>query len=73
LNAQPGEPTCVIWPGEYGARVEPLEIFDELDRVVARGGEEIQLVGGYAPSGDPRLTHGGRLFSASRVTDKVRR
>lgn len=72
-SAQPSEPTYVMWPGEYGARVEPLEIFDERNRLVAGAGQEVQLVGGHVPSHDPRLTPSGRLFVASHVTDKVHR
>jgi hypothetical protein len=72
LSASPGSRIHLMWPAEYGARADPLAILDENDVVVARGGDDVHVVGGYLSSDDPRAPRGGRTFAVSRVADEPR-
>ena len=62
-----GELLLTIWPGEYRARVNPLVLLDGQDQVVARGGEELRVSGGFLPSGDPRTTGHERVFCVGQI------
>jgi hypothetical protein len=62
-----GDRTQLMWPAEYAAQTNPLMILDENDLVVARGGEDVHVVGGYLPSDDRRAPRGGRIFAVSRI------
>jgi hypothetical protein len=63
-----GQLLLVMWPGGFGARIDPLEILDEAGEVVARGGELITVAGGFLKSGDPRTLGHDAVFSAWQVS-----
>lgn len=42
-----GQLTLVMWPGNFRARFDPLEIIDNHNQTVARGGCSVRLAGGY--------------------------
>jgi hypothetical protein len=67
LEHSDGGRTVTIWPGEYRARLEPLQLLDERGAVVARGGDEISVVGGFLPASDPRTSGADPVFFASRI------
>jgi hypothetical protein len=67
LVGSSGDRTDLMWPAEYGACADPLTVLDENDVVVARGGEDVHVVGGYLPADDHRAPCGGRMFAVSRV------
>jgi hypothetical protein len=68
LARSDGELLATMWPGEYRARLEPLMIVDEEQRVIARGGEHVNVVGGFLPPGDSRAVgHDRGVFSVSQV------
>jgi hypothetical protein len=63
-----GELVATMWPDEYRARWEPLVLLDEQERLVARGGQEVHVVGGFLPSDDARASSYSRgLFAVSRT------
>ena len=60
--------TALTLPGEYTAQLDPFELLDEHGCTVARGGEEIAVMGGFLPSDDPRAVGYERgVFCAGRV------
>lgn len=67
LQHDNGERVLTMWPGEYSARLAPLELLNERGEVVASGGQTIYVVGGFLPDSDPRAGGRGRVFFASRV------
>jgi hypothetical protein len=55
-------------PGEYTARLDPFELLDEHGHTIARGGEEITVMGGFPPDDDRRaMGHEGGAFCAGKV------
>jgi hypothetical protein len=50
--------------------LEPLVLLDEHERPVARGGQEVVVVGGFLPSNDARACSYSRgLFAVSRTIE----
>jgi len=49
-----GQLTLVMWPGDFRARFDPLEIIDNHNRTVVHGGRAVLLAGGYLKTGDAR-------------------
>lgn len=62
-----GELLATMWPGEYRARFDPLVVLDEHARIVARGGEQLHVSGGFLPTEDSRISAYERVFFVSRV------
>jgi hypothetical protein len=62
-----GSRIAVMWPGEYRARLDPLEILNERGEVVAAGSASVHLTGGHLPRDDLRLGDRRRVFFASRA------
>jgi hypothetical protein len=58
-----------MWPGNFQARFDPLEILDHHGDVVARGGQFVTVAGGFLKSGDPRSLGHVRVFSAWQVSE----
>lgn len=67
-----GELVPTMWPGEYRARLGPLVLLNEERRLVARGGEEVHVVGGFLPQGDPRTAGYAGVFFASKIAREPR-
>ena len=67
LQHNDGERVLIIWPGECSARLAPLELLNERGEVVARGGQTIDVVGGFLPDSDSRAGDRHCVFFASRV------
>jgi hypothetical protein len=60
--------TALMLPGEYSARVDPLELLDEHGHTIASGGDEIVVVGGFLPGDDARAVgYEQGVFCAGRV------
>ena len=68
LTDNNGQRTVVMWPGNFRARLDPLEIVDNQGNVVARGAEFVIVTGNLLPDGDPRLLSHKRVFSAWQVS-----
>lgn len=70
LERASSEKIALMWPAEFEAFFDPLEIVDETGAVIGRAGEVVQLVGGFLPDG-----HQGwgapRIFSARRVEHRT--
>lgn len=67
-----GQLTLVMWPGNFRARFDPLEVIDHQGAVVARGGEAVTMAGGFlVKAGDPRKLGHDRVFSAGKVSRDV--
>jgi hypothetical protein len=47
----------VMWPSGYSAKLDPLELVDAEGKTVVKGGDELVLVGGYAPVSASLCTH----------------
>jgi hypothetical protein len=62
-----GELLATMWPGEYRARLDPLIVLDEEGRIVARGGAQLFVSGGFLPPADPRIAGYTGVFYVSRV------
>jgi hypothetical protein len=60
-----------MWPGNFRARFDPLEVIDDHGEVVARGGEAVTVAGGFLKSGDPRSLGHERAFSAWHVSRRL--
>lgn len=61
----------LVWPREFRANIDPLELLDENGQVLARGGERIAVGGGSFPEettvrGSTRSFH---AWSVSRETE----
>jgi hypothetical protein len=70
LAQSDGELLATMWSGEYQARVDPLVLLDEQKRAIARGGEQLRVVGGFLPADDSRATGYDRgVFSVSRILE----
>jgi hypothetical protein len=67
IETSVGGRIAVMWPGEYRARLDPLEILNERGDVVAAASESVQLTGGHLPGDDPRPGGRRRVFFASRA------
>ncbi len=67
LARDDGELLATMWPGEYRARLDPLVVLDEEGRIVARGGEQLFVSGGFLPPADPRIAGYNGAFYVSRV------
>jgi hypothetical protein len=63
-----GQLTLVMWPGNFRARFDPLEVIDDHGEVVARGGEFVTVAGGLLKPGDPRSLGHELVFSAWEVS-----
>ena len=63
-----GQLTLIMWPGNFRARFDPLEIINEHGDVVARGGEFVTVTGGLLKPGDPRSLGHERVFAAWEVS-----
>lgn len=59
-----GQLTLVMWPGNFHARFDPLEIIDNNGRTVAHGGRSVLVGGGYLKTGDARSLGHQRVFCA---------
>lgn len=71
--AQPnGQLVLMMWPRDFRARFDPLELLDEQGNVVANGGELVTVVGGFLPPGDPRSLGHDRAFAARPVSAAAR-
>ncbi|MBV9001917.1 MAG: hypothetical protein JO304_22865 [Solirubrobacterales bacterium] len=68
LTGTSGQVTLVMWPGNFRARFDPLEVINGDGEVVARGGELVTVAGGYLKPGDPRSLGHERVFSAWQVS-----
>ena len=66
-----GQLTLVMWPGNFRARFDPLEVIDDHGEVVARGGEVATVAGGFLRTGDPRSLGHDRVFSAWQVSQRT--
>jgi hypothetical protein len=64
-----GQLTLVMWPGNFRARFDPLEVIDHNGNVVARGGQFVTVAGGFLKSGDRRSLGHERVFSAWQVSE----
>lgn len=71
LAKDDGELVLTMWPREYRAHLDPLLVLDERGQVIARGGEQLGVSGGYLPDGDPRVGGYRRVFFVSRVVREV--
>jgi hypothetical protein len=60
LQGRDGSLVPVAWPRGYHARFDPLELLDAQGRCVARGGEMVQVGGGFT-AGVPHLAPFERL------------
>jgi hypothetical protein len=56
-----------MWRGSYRASLASLAVLDEDERLVARGGQQLHVSGGFLPAADPRATGYERVFSVSYV------
>jgi len=63
-----GQLTLVMWPGQFRARFDPLEVIDNRDEVVARGGQFVTVTGGFLKLGDPRSLGYDCVFAAWQVS-----
>jgi hypothetical protein len=63
-----GQLVLIMWPREFRARFDPLELLDAEGRVLARGGDEVTVAGGYLKPGDPRSLGHALAFSAWEVS-----
>jgi hypothetical protein len=68
LEKADGELVLTMWPGEYRACLDPLQLLDERGETIVRGAEQLRVSGGYLPDGDPRTGEHGRVFFVSRVS-----
>jgi hypothetical protein len=64
-----GQLTLVMWPGNFHARFDPLEVLDENDRTVAHGGRSVLVGGGYLKTGDARSLGHQRVFCAWEASE----
>lgn len=64
--------TVLMLPGEYRARLDPLELLDENGDLIAREGEWVGATGGFLPPGDPRVVACGPVFSTKRLAKDER-
>jgi hypothetical protein len=64
-----GQLTLVMWPGNFQARFDPLEIIDNHHRTVAHGGRSVLLAGGYLKSDDARALGHQRVFCAWQASE----
>lgn len=62
----------VVWPAGYTARFHPLELLNEVGEIVARGGDEIAVSGGFLPSNPHGICSFG-FDHAFHVNSPVRR
>jgi hypothetical protein len=49
VETGPDRALPVVWPSGYHARLDPLELLDEQNQVVAREGDKVILRGGIRP------------------------
>jgi hypothetical protein len=64
-----GQLTLVMWPENFRARLDLLEIIDNHDQTVARGGRVVLLAGGYLKTQHPRSLGHQRVFSAWQASE----
>lgn len=64
-----GQLTLVMWPGNFHARFDPLEILDNNNRTVAHGGRSVLVGGGYLKTGDARSLGHQRVFCAWQASE----
>jgi hypothetical protein len=58
-----------MWPGNFRARFDPLEIIDNHNQTVAHGGRWVRLAGGYLKTDDPRSLGHQRVFFAWQASE----
>ena len=68
LSDANGQLTLVMWPANYRARFDPLEIIDERGDVVAFGGDRVTVAGGFLKPDDPPSHGHAHVFSAWQVS-----
>ncbi len=68
LAQRSGQLVLMMWPRDFHARFDPLELLDDQGQLLATGGEFVTVVGGFLPDGDPRSLGHKRVFAASKVT-----
>lgn len=64
-----GQLTLVMWPGNFRAHFDPLEVIDDRGEIVARGGRLVLLAGGYLKTQDNRSLGHQRVFSAWQASE----
>jgi hypothetical protein len=64
-----GQLTLVMWPGNFHARIDPLEIVDDHQETVAHGGRLVLLAGGYLKRGDARSLGHQSVFCAWQASE----
>jgi hypothetical protein len=64
-----GQLTLVMWPGNFHARFDPLEILDNHNRTVAHGGRSVLIGGGYLKTGDARSLGHQTVFCAWQASE----
>jgi hypothetical protein len=64
-----GQLTLVMWPADFRARFDPLEVIDAHGEVIARGGRLVTVGGGYLKSADPGSLGHELVFSAWQASD----
>jgi len=66
-----GQLVHMIWPRDFRARFDPLELLDEQGNVIAKGGEFVTVVGGFLKPGDPRSLGHKLAFAARPVSARA--
>lgn len=69
LADQNGQLTLVMWPRNFNARIDPLEIVDGHDQTVAHGGRRVLLAGGYLKTSDPSSLGHREVFCAWQASE----
>jgi hypothetical protein len=64
ITVSSGGRILLMWPGEYGATVEPIRVLDKHGMAIATAGTTVKLYGGFLPAGDERVPSGERVFFA---------
>jgi hypothetical protein len=64
-----GQLTLVMWPGNFQARFDPLEIIDNHGRTAARGGRSLRLAGRYLKTEDARSLGHQKVFCAWQASE----
>jgi hypothetical protein len=69
LRTGDGNADPLIWPAEFSARLDPLEILDGQGAVVATAGQQLVLTGGLTPvdKTQPCSLGRGMAFSVQQI------
>jgi hypothetical protein len=62
-----GDVTPAAWPSGYRGRLRPLELLNEDGDVVAAGGAEVTVSGGFLPAGEALPMGVPRVFVVSSL------